>query len=206
MKLLRPEIPPEGGGIPSEYVAVDGLISAVSGPYIDTGIDQTGDISIKVDYQSGALTTYNALFGSRKEWNDSNFGFMDYAQGGVYRTDYGTDRVDIQVPKRDNDRHVVEKINNVTKIDDTIVHTSTSELPTNPISMYLFAFNEGGANYRSVMTVYDFEIFKSGILVQKLVPVRRKSDSEYGMWDTVTEMFFGNSGSGKFSGGDDLFE
>ena len=204
--MLRPEIPLEGGGIPSGYVAVDGLISAVSGPYIDTGIDQTGDISIKVDYQSGALTTDNALFGSRKEWNDSNFGFMDYAQGGVYRTDYGADRVNIQVPKRDNDRHVVEKINNVTKIDGTIVNTSTSELPTNPISMYLFAFNGGGANARSVMTVYDFEIFKSGILVQKLVPVRRKSDSEYGMWDTVTEMFFGNSGSGKFGGGDDLFE
>lgn len=206
MKLLRPEIPPEVGGIPSEYVAVDGLASAISGPYIDTGIDQTGDISVKADYQSGAPTTGNALFGSRKEWNDSNFGFMDYAQGGVYRTDYGTDRVNIQVPQRDNGRHVVEKINNVTKIDDTVVHTSAGKLPTNPISMYLFAYNVGTAINRSVMTVYDFEIFKSGILVQKLVPVRRKSDSEYGMWDTVTEMFFGNAGSGKFGGGDDLFE
>lgn len=81
---------------------------------------------------------------------------------------------------------VVEKINNVTKIDDTVVHTS-GKLPTNS-SMYLFAYNVGTAINRSVMTVYDFEIFKSGILVQKLVPVRRKSD-EYGMWDTVTEMF-----------------
>ena len=49
-----------------------------------------------------------------------------------------------------------------------------------------------------------FQVFL--LLVQKLVPVRRKSDSEYGMWDTVTEMFFGNAGSGKFGGGDDLFE
>lgn len=206
LKLLRPEIPLEIGGIPSEYVAVDG-INFYGTEFIDTGINQLGDIDVSIDFRLASDVPYTRfVFGSRLNYNDSSFSLL--IEDNRFRSDY-SEMISILYPiDLDLERHVVKKCNGKTYFDDVLKATVDERVLRFTGSLFVGNTNTNGSNMTTAFkgTVYSFKINKSGALVQNLVPVRRILDNVYGMWDTVTEMFFGNSGSGKFGGGDDLFE
>ena len=65
---------------------------------------------------------------------------------------------------------------------------------TNTSGYYLFA----GAR------IHFFKIYSSSGIVRDFVPVRRNSDGAIGMYDKVTNTFFGNSGTGTFIAGPEL--
>lgn len=44
------------------------------------------------------------------------------------------------------------------------------------------------------------QVYKDDVLVRDFVPVRRLTDNEVGMYDTVSKTFFGNAGTGTFFG------
>ena len=52
--------------------------------------------------------------------------------------------------------------------------------------------------------VYAFYIKDSGALVCNFIPAKRNSDGVIGMYDTVTETFFTNSGTGEFIAGPEI--
>ncbi|GAX46773.1 hypothetical protein [Pseudolactococcus reticulitermitis] len=191
-------------------MAVDGLISEASsaGVYIDTGINQIGDIEVFADFQSTKNEGDRALFGARASVSSSAFCFFSSANDGKYRSDYGDNKEIFTISSSlDTDRHTISKVNNLTYIDDVLVSTIVSSAPTTPVPISIFGRNDNGTvGSRFVGIIYAFRITKEGVLVQNLVPVRRLIDNVYGMWDTVTESFFGNVGTSAFTGGADLYE
>lgn len=52
--------------------------------------------------------------------------------------------------------------------------------------------------------IYKFALNINNILVRNMIPARRNSDNVLGMYDTVTNTFFTNSGSGTFIAGPTL--
>ena len=71
-------------------------------------------------------------------------------------------------------------------------------LITPPYNAFLFAYNRGGVVYgRKPMRIYYFTVEGK----MKLVPARRDSDGEVGMYDSVSNTFFTNSGTGEFIAG-----
>ena len=50
------------------------------------------------------------------------------------------------------------------------------------------------------MRLYYLKMYTDGVLVRDFVPVRRDSDGAYGLYDRVSETFFGNMGTGAFTG------
>lgn len=53
------------------------------------------------------------------------------------------------------------------------------------------------------LCLYSFKIFNSeGDLIYDLIPVERTSDNELGLYDVVTNKFYGNAGTGTFEKGD----
>jgi hypothetical protein len=80
--------------------------------------------------------------------------------------------------------------------NDTVpipVQEFTSRLP-----VYLFASNGSGAVSPNSMRMYSFAVKEDGELLLKLTPARRDSDGTVGMWDSVSNQFFTNSGKGTF--------
>lgn len=74
----------------------------------------------------------------------------------------------------------------------------TNYLVTPPYNAYLFACNRAGSAVGfKPMRIYHFEV-KSKI---NFIPARRDSDGEIGMYDTVTNSFFTNAGTGEFIAG-----
>jgi hypothetical protein len=68
--------------------------------------------------------------------------------------------------------------------------------------MNIFAIHRpGGAMPGLVGSIYYFKIYDNGTLVRDMVPARRNSDGVLGMYDTVTNTFFTNAGTGEFIAG-----
>ena len=53
--------------------------------------------------------------------------------------------------------------------------------------------------------IYEFKITSGSDVIRNLRPCYRISDNEIGLYDTVTESFFSNSGTGSLSKGNDLY-
>lgn len=51
------------------------------------------------------------------------------------------------------------------------------------------------------MYLYSFKIYNGETLLHNLIPVERQSDGELGLYDTLTDKFYGNAGTGTFEKG-----
>ena len=73
------------------------------------------------------------------------------------------------------------------------VQEFTSRLP-----VYLFASNGNGAISPNHMRMYSFSVKEDDELLLKLAPALRNSDGVVGMWDSIGNQFYVNSGTGTF--------
>lgn len=80
--------------------------------------------------------------------------------------------------------------------------TRTSAISFGGSPMYLFAYSTGTqrAGTFGRITAYN----ASDAVIMDLYPVKRKSDSAPGFWDSVSRQFLINSGSGSFTVGPDV--
>ena len=60
--------------------------------------------------------------------------------------------------------------------------------------------SNGSVSELCKMRLYLWRMYDNGALVRDMVPVQRISDGAYGMYDKVSKLFYGNSGSGSFTG------
>lgn len=71
------------------------------------------------------------------------------------------------------------------------------EEPTN--SLYLFGRNSAGTLKPGYCKICFAKFYEADdTLIRDFIPVRRISDGALGMWDKVTEEFYGNNGTGEF--------
>jgi len=74
----------------------------------------------------------------------------------------------------------------------------------NTLKVYLFARNNSGGVGNFVEgRIYQFKAIQDGALVCKLIPCKRNSDNVLGMYDTVSQTFLTNAGTGTFTAGSD---
>ena len=60
------------------------------------------------------------------------------------------------------------------------------------------------ASQVSIMPTRFYSVTNSGLVSQRFVPCYRKSDGEIGMYELVSDTFFGNAGTGSLIKGDDV--
>ena len=82
-----------------------------------------------------------------------------------------------------------------------IRYTGTPVSATNPIYIFAFSGSSDGLMYFNQAKVYEFKIVKNDEQVFNGIPARRDSDGILGMYDTVTNTFFLNAGTGIFIAG-----
>lgn len=74
--------------------------------------------------------------------------------------------------------------------------STTSRKAGNPIDKNLIIFSGSADNVD--IELYSLEIMDNGVLIRNFFP--HYKDGEFGLWDTVGNRFYGNSGAGTFSG------
>ena len=66
----------------------------------------------------------------------------------------------------------------------------------------LFCYNVAGNSAgKAQAKIYSAQIYYGSTMVRNFIPVERKSDGAVGLYDLVSEQFFGNAGTGSFGGG-----
>lgn len=81
----------------------------------------------------------------------------------------------------------------------TVNNTTVSTSTLGPINTTLKLF-WGGSRIGS-FKLYSTKVYNGNTLVGNYIPVQRVSDSHYGLYDLVTNTFYGNNGTGTFTAG-----
>ena len=187
---------PAFAALPSGYTELE-YIEGTGTQYIDTGKDFASNIKLYMEtmYLS-PLSTYgwgrNA--GSQEVlWQNNMFYF-----GGGYSST--SQRVIDTKYAYDLDFTAGAM---VAKINGAVVRETTNTYNASVANrIYLFALNSYGNDIDKYSgRVYGFKYINGSTLEQNLVPARRNSDNEVGMYDTVSGRFFTNQGTGTFTGG-----
>ena len=141
----------------------------------------------------GAAYTYNSQ------------AFELYTTSGQFEINYDGQVDFIGTVQMDQKIHVNHEKNIVSIIlqDGTSVNTAfTYQNFTAPYTLTLFAINRGSA-VCGLLRLYSCKIYDNGTLVRDFVPCKNPS-GEVGLYDTVTERFYGNAGTGSFVAGPEI--
>jgi hypothetical protein len=206
----------QGSGFlqPIEYTQFDGS------SYVETGVNQLGDIKVSVDYefsQADLAQSYSNIFGERcgggSQCSSSSPNADAYTVGydqsnnalEFWHNGSGAAKFSSVIP--DASRHLILTDNNEVYYDGNLVATSANPASAVPLNLILggkYDYTQNTANGSDMFNgkIYGFQISKSGNLVQDLIPAARTVDGavEYGFKDNVTGAWFGNAGAGTLTG------
>lgn len=199
------EIPPfVPSRLPKGYTEVE-YIGCSGTQWIDIGIKASQDTRILCDFmstyvpqdESGTGAVCMPVFGAATQYNSSAFEFWSI-MGGWTSYD-GNDRAHTMGLVA-NQRVVVDKNKNVTTLG-SVTKTQTYNAFTTPKTVTIFATNRGTLYIcASPIRIYSFKMYDNEILVRDFVPCKNASGAA-GLYDLVSQEFYGNSGTRAFTAG-----
>lgn len=99
----------------------------------------------------------------------------------------------------DNNYHDYYISNGLQKIDQNEAYNEITGFEAAMLTVWLFI---GHKNYNGALAgkqrIQLCRLYDNGVLARDFIPCVRVSDSKPGMYDTVTQQFFVNAGSGEF--------
>lgn len=180
-----------GVSLPAGYTALEYLESSGSN-YIDTGFKPNQNTRVVCDAQAlGRQDTGIAMA------IGGGYYYSLFIDSGTVRTGYGTEAVDTFATNAPAyyERLIYDKNKNVTTVGGyTITHNAaTFQLA---YSLYLFARNNAGTtDWFGKVRLYSCQIYDNDTKVRDYLPCINP-DGREGLWDTVTQTFFGWSYAG----------
>lgn len=194
------------GEQPLPYTELE-YIQSTGTQYLDTGITPKATQRIEIEVQLDAVTTYERLFGVTDngavtrgnvlgQFGSDNFFVVKFAEYFNY------DEVPVKITMLLNTKYKlsVDYSTKKVKLDDVSLGRVT-ETPTETTNhILLFSASNSDVN-PSKMKLYSFKIYEGDELVLDLIPVKRNSDNVVCAYDTVSETYFTNEGTGVFTAG-----
>ena len=185
--------------LPTGYTKL-AYIQSSGTQYVDTGFKPNQDTRTILDFDIYTYSAAGYVFGCRdggSEGYNNRYGLM---YNGTFRTDYGNGNgLTFSEALVHGDRHLIDKNKAVCTLDNERL-TNTSTTFQSLYNMALFGIIEGGsAIYLMSVRVYSCQIYDNGTLIRDFVPCI-KDDGTVGLYDLVTQAFFGNAGTGVFTG------
>ena len=194
-----------------EYTKLE-YIQGTGTQYLDTGITPKATQRIEIEVQLDAVTAWERLYGVTKNGavtradvyaNDAdNQGKMDFFVVR-FKNGYAEDDVPVKIPMVINTKYKVD-VNYATKevkLDDVSLGYVT-EAPDNNDNRTIQVFSGADSDVAPAkMKLYSFKIYEGDELVLDLIPVKRNSDNVVCAYDTVSEEYFTNEGTGVFTAG-----
>ena len=205
----------------AQYEIVDGkllwahpevYLKSSGSQYINTGIAPSDTLGIKFDYHRENGTDDQVLIGSQLNNGSSTSEHARFSLGSSYDKYWGWNAF-YRTGLRDFIRYTVELnyMNNRRVTYNGIEHRKNlEEHLENPYPIYVFCTNHRGTvMFCSKIKVYSVIITSGSDVVMHLVPVPAGLQiGDYtvpsnGMFDIVSQKFYGNSGTGEFEFGTD---
>ena len=172
--------------------------------YIDTGFKPTGSTKVVLDFQMvNQGTTQQGVFGSRPG-TSGRFTVFTGTSVSSFQIDYNTSALLMATNEQvgglnTNNRNVIE-VSNELIVNGTLAKRINAVSFSSDYNLWLFANNNAGtAQIPSSMKLYSCKIYDSGALVRDYAPCINPSGA-VGLYDFVGKKFYGNAGTGVFTG------
>lgn len=202
-----------GGGSsvsPNNYTEVE-YIESSGNAYVNTNVYPSKNTRVKIDFAFTHTAFQQRIFGNRDSSN-TDFCFESYISGvGEYAWSCanGNGNWTQTNVMADTNRHEIDldSYNNQVSVDggsSYITGITTTRTITSDYPIYLASTNRMDEGYMSDRTayirIYGCQIFEGAILVRDYVPVKRKSDGVYGLFDKVNSVFYPSVSGTNFTG------
>lgn len=194
----------ENNGYAFDYWKLNGYtkleyIQSSGTQYIDTGFIPNQDT--RIDLKFVPLNVSNDgvyVFGSGI--SSTNRAYELYPWNGTFQSNFGSNSVNTATATA-NASYEVSKNKNVVTINGVSYSNATSTF-TAPYTLDLFVLHRSSVLLpRNGMRLYYAKIWDNGTLVRDFIPVLRTSDNTVGLFDLANMKFYGNNGTGTFTGG-----
>lgn len=143
------------------------------------------------------------LFGCRTSTSASDMFSFNISGSTCYRSDFYNSRVNFSSSIAYTGIMTVTKDKNSCTIESGGVSTTVSNASGTfscAYDMYILGENRGGAVHTPPsIKLYSCQIYDNGTLVRDFVPCI-KDDGKVGLYDIVGKQFYGNAGTGVFTG------
>lgn len=183
-------------GLPSGFTRL-AYIQSSGAQYINTGFKPNQNTRVVVDMQLTDSTIEQTPFLARTESQKNSFGI--FLQSAGWAVDYGTLRLNFSSKITATERLSLDfDKTKVTMNGETLTFSAQEFLA--PVNLFLFVRNTNGTlNYYAIAKLYFCRIYDNGTLVRDFIPCINAS-GEVGLYDLVTQAFYGNDGTGTFTG------
>lgn len=190
--------------LPSGYTRLE-YIQSSGTQYIDTGIAVNAQTYNTLDFECDCLypslsSTYYLVHGCSGSGVIYYFG-LNNSGGVVYGP--GTSDKTTSYQAAANTKYHIEfsGVDKTYTFGDNAPIAMTMTAPTGNSNFYLFAYNKGTTQDCHTERLYSCQIYDNGTLVRDFVPCINAS-GEVGLYDLVGKQFYGNAGTGVFTGGE----
>ena len=196
------EITGGGGRLPSGYTELE-YIESTGTQYVDTGFVPNQDTRVVATFETeNCNSNWRCVFGARTTTgNAQSLGFY-LSNTNVFSGFYGNSNnksftfSGISV----SGKHTVDWNKNVVTLDG-VTQTLTAQTYDSTCSLYICNVNTAGTLGAHPLQgkIYSCQIYDNGTLVREFVPCRNPYGI-VGLYDLVNGQFYGNAGTGEFTG------
>jgi len=192
-------------GLPVGYQRLE-YLEATGTQYLDTGFyfDNPATDTLTVDLIKTIGGGGTVFYGFRDRYKVNGYG-MQFSDAGATNiqwadkdTGLGTNPA-MQI----GTRYTAVRTGPSYSIGGSSYTIADAGSVTQNYPLYLFCTNDGGSpNLRASAKIYEVTVVNAqGVTRMHLLPAKRLSDNELGMYDLVSGSFFTNAGTGSFTAG-----
>ncbi len=174
------------GTLPQGYTHLE-YIEGTGTQWIDTQYTPSIKTSFKVGLNM-TQNTGNIIIGS-----DNGYRFFN-ASGKIY-WDFNSSRI-YGDTLNSGTYYDIEVGNNYVIKDGTLVLSGTIQKTIKNFPIEILSRLFGGTAAKG--KIYYLKIYEDGELVRHFIPARRDKDNDIGMYESITDTFFPNNGTGEF--------
>ena len=173
-------------------------VTAAGSQYIDTNLTITQDHEIRSKFKPTTNSKY--LYGALSNGNTASVSAYIQTTGGYWR--FGDTGIS-KVVSLNSIHTSIQNVSSVTIDDNPSAYSTIDDFET-PVSLVVGTAHTATGTYSAtgfVGDIYGVSVYNGDTAVIDLVPCRRTSDDSIGFYDTVSDHFFENIGSGDFVAG-----
>ena len=173
-------------------------VTAAGSQYIDTNLTITQDHEIRSKFKPTTNSKY--LYGALSNGNTASVSAYIQTTGGYWR--FGDTGIS-KVVSLNSIHTSIQNVSSVTVDDAPSAYSTIDDFET-PVSLVVGTAHTATGTYSAtgfVGDIYGVSVYNGDTAVIDLVPCRRTSDDSIGFYDTVSDHFFENIGSGDFVAG-----
>lgn len=185
---------PPGSRLPSGYTEL-AYIQSSGTQYVNSNFKANQDTRVVIDFE---YISGDVVFGAYDVAGANGFGLQ--AAGNKWYTYYGTSSAYSSTAVVANIRLVADVNKNVSTLNGAALRTATANTfsGANPL-IISGLYNASAPGFLTALKIYSCQIYDNGTLVRDYAPCVNPSGA-VGLYDLVGKQFYGNAGTGVFTG------